>query len=149
LAIQTHIQSRVSTTDSTNNYSLSLWRYEKYISEWILFQQLNTFLKQFQQKSNLICLEILPQLDRLIDILSLLITVCVAYICIDQKSGKVNVDNIPFLNLTDTNMKQLAFFDLNDKDLLAKLEALQEETQMSLPIFTLSPEAAQFFDAFR
>jgi hypothetical protein len=148
LAIQTHILSTISTTDSTNNRSLSIWRYEMYINEWIIFKQLDTFLKRFQQKSNFIRLVILPLLDQLINILNLLITVCTAYICIDQQSDKVNVDNIPFINMTNTNMKQLAFFDLNDKDLLADLEELQEETQTSLPTFTLSSDEAKFLDIF-
>jgi hypothetical protein len=68
-----------------------IWRYEKYINERIILKQLNTFLKRLQQKSNFIRLEILPRLDQLIDILSLLITVCIAYICIDQQSKKVDV----------------------------------------------------------
>jgi hypothetical protein len=80
--------------------------------------------------------------------LNLLITVCTVYICIDQQSDKINADNIPFINVTDTNMKQLVFFDLNDKDLIAELEVLQDEFQTSFPTATLSPDEAKFFEPF-
>ncbi len=50
--------------------------------------------------------------------------------------------------MTNTNQRQLIFFDLNDKDLLNELEALQEETQISSPTFTLPSEAAQFLEAY-
>ena len=54
LPTQRHTLLSSMPTDSTNNHSLSLGRYEKYMNEWILFMQLRNFLKQFQHKSSFI-----------------------------------------------------------------------------------------------
>jgi hypothetical protein len=131
LALHKHISSSALTNDMTNNRSLSLWRREKYMHEWALFKELERFLKPFKKKLSPILSSILPQLARLIEKLNLLITLCIAYICIEQKTGKVNVKNIPFINITRTNIRQLVFFDLHDSDLLSDLEALQEQPSIS------------------
>ena len=148
LAIQNHMMSKRSPTDLANNHSLSLWRYEKYMHEWMQLKELERFLQPFQEKSRIIHFEILPQLDQLIEKIVLLITVCTAYICINQHSGRINAHKIRFIKTTNTNTKQLVFFDLRDKDLRTDLEALKEETLVSLPTFSLASDEAQFLDAY-
>ncbi|CAF3345552.1 unnamed protein product [Rotaria sp. Silwood2] len=126
-AVEKHISSSMTTIDATNNRTLSLWRYKKYMHEWILFKALEKFLQPFQQKSRYISFQILPRLERLLKKLSVLIVSCTVYICIEQISGKIRVNNLQFIDSTQTKMKQLIFFDLHDSDLLADLEALKEE----------------------
>ncbi|CAF1199667.1 unnamed protein product [Didymodactylos carnosus] len=53
-AEERHISSSITATDATNNLSLSLWRYEKYMHEWTLFRALEKFLQPFRKKSECI-----------------------------------------------------------------------------------------------
>ena len=129
-SIKRHTSSSSLTTDATNNHSLSLWRYEKYMREWALFKELENFLNPFQEKSKFIRLQILPRLDQLMKKLSLLITLCAVYVCMEQSSGQINVNNVQSINETNTKTTQLVFFDLTDSDLLAGLEALEEQSSV-------------------
>ncbi|UJR08781.1 hypothetical protein I4U23_013037 [Adineta vaga] len=117
-----------SMANAMNNRSLCLWRYERYIHEWILFSELEKFFKSFQEKSSLIRLVILPRLVKLMANLSLLITVCAAYIYDMQDStstGKVKTDSIRFIDINNLKIKQLRFFDLNDPNLRTSLQEYQ------------------------
>lgn len=78
-------------------------------------------------------MHILPRLERLRKKLHVLITLCIVYICIEETSGEINVNNIPFINSTNTETRQLVFFDLRDSDLLAGLQALEEKHSATEP----------------
>ena len=135
VAVHQHISSINATTDATNNRFLSLWHYGKYMHEWTLFKTLEQFLQPFQGKRLIRSLYILSRLKQLLKKLSVLITLCTVYICIEQGCDKVNVDNLPFINLINTKTRQLIFFDLHDTGLLADLQALEETTeQITVPV---------------
>jgi hypothetical protein len=119
-----------SITDATNHRSLSLWRYEKYMREWTLFKELEKFLQPFQEKSRFIHFHILPQLDKLMKKLSVLITLCTVYICIERRDDEIYMNNAGFIDKMDVKARQLIFFDLRDNDLLTDLETLAEESSI-------------------
>lgn len=48
-AVQIPISSNITTTDAANNRSLSFWRYEKYMHEWILCKALEKYLQPFKK----------------------------------------------------------------------------------------------------
>jgi hypothetical protein len=125
-AVHTHISSRNLTTDVANNDSLSLWRYEKYMYEWILCKELERFLQTFQKKSKYIRCDILPQLERFIKKLNVLTTICTIYICIQQGENNVNVNNVQFFNMTNPNMRYSIYVDPRDRALLADLAVFED-----------------------
>ncbi|CAF3621777.1 unnamed protein product [Rotaria socialis] len=127
-AVARHISSSFTTIDATNNMCLSLWRYEKYMHEWTLFKSLENFLQPFKKRSEYINKCILPKLERFIKKLSVLITVCTIYICVKERTGKINVNKVQFTSFTNTATRQLSFFDLRDGDLLHDLEELEEKS---------------------
>jgi len=125
--------------DAANNNSLSLWRYEKYMYEWMLCKQLERFLQSFQKKSQDIRCNILPRLERLIKKLQVLTTICTVYICIKQGEDNVNVDNFQFFNMTNPEIDHPIYVALHDSDLVAALTAFDdkslatEETANTIP----------------
>ncbi|UJR17144.1 hypothetical protein I4U23_004040 [Adineta vaga] len=50
-AVRRHLLLSYRITDATNNEHLTLWRYEKYMREWILFKALANYLKRHETKS--------------------------------------------------------------------------------------------------
>jgi hypothetical protein len=125
--------------DATNNNSLSLWRYEKYMYEWMLCKELERFLQSFKKKSKYIRCNILPQLERLIKKLHVLTTICTVYICIKQGEDNVSVNNVQFFNMTNPEMRHPIYVDLHNSDLLADLAVFDdkslatEETANTIP----------------
>ena len=154
-AMERHISSSITPTDATNNIFLSLWRYKKYMNEWILFKALEKFLQPFKKRSECISKRILPRLERLIKKISVLVALCTVYICVREVRGKIIVSKVPFIDFTNTETKQLNFFDLRDEDLLHSLEGLgetssvTEETSITIPdderIIPITP--AQFMES--
>lgn len=61
----------------------------------------------------------------------MLITLCTIYICIEQRSGTINVNKVQFINFTNVETRQLNFFDLRDDNLLHSLEALKEQSSVT------------------
>ena len=147
-AVRRHVSSSVLTDDMIKNRSLYLWRYERYVQERALLQQLSKFFKPFYNKLSSILSLILPQLNRLIEKLNLLITFCTAYICIEQGTGHVNVKNIPSIDTRREKLKQLVFFDLHDRNLRRDLEALEERPLKSFPPICMSSAEFDFLDTF-
>ncbi|CAF1109608.1 unnamed protein product [Didymodactylos carnosus] len=138
-AVHTHISSKNSIMDATNNNSLSLWRYTKYMYEWMLCKELERFLQYFQKRSKYICCFILPQLERIIKKLHVIITICTIYITIKVGQHYVNVNNIQFLNKTNPEMRHPIYIDLRNSDLLTDLTLFEdknlptEETTNTIP----------------
>jgi hypothetical protein len=138
-AVHIHISLKNSTMDAANNNSLSLWRYKKYMYEWMLCKQLERFLQSFQKKPQDIRCNILPHLERLIKKLQVLITICTVYICIKQGEDNVNVDNFQFFNMTNPEIDHPIYVALHDSDLVAALAAFDdkslatEETAYTIP----------------
>ncbi|CAF1079256.1 unnamed protein product [Didymodactylos carnosus] len=155
-AVHTHISSRNSTMDAANNNSLSLWRYKKYMYEWMLCKELERFLQSFQKKSKYIRCYILPQLERLIKKLHVLTTICTVYICIKQGEDNVNMNNVQFFNMTSPEMRHPIYVDLRDSDLLAGLAVFEdkslatEETINTIPdhVRLVSTGFAAFLQSF-
>ncbi|CAF1058414.1 unnamed protein product [Adineta ricciae] len=110
--------------NAINNRALCLWRYEKYVREWMLFHGLEKFLRPFENKSRLLQISILPRLVKLLAQLSLLITVCAAYVRNGQ--GNLGMDYVRFININSLKIQQLIFFDLNDPNLRSELEEYKE-----------------------
>ena len=140
-AVKRHMLSTTATIDGVNHRSLALWRYRKYMSEWMQLTELERFLRPLQANLGYTITVILPQLEQLIRKITLLITVCTAYICIEAGTDKINMDHIQFINVTSKHVEQLAFFDLGDNDLLLGLKALRVETPSRAvsPITTSDP----------
>ncbi|UJR06569.1 hypothetical protein I4U23_010853 [Adineta vaga] len=141
IAAQRHILSTsTSITDGTNNRSPSRWRYEKYMYECVFIGQLKHYLQLLQTKSIAVTSGVLPQIDRLMKKLTVLIAICTVYICIESVSGEVNVNNIHFINMINTKTKQHIFFDVFNSDLLTGLKALKEESQITGKSFVPIPD---------
>ncbi|CAF1347506.1 unnamed protein product [Rotaria magnacalcarata] len=143
-AVVRHLSSSFTTTDATNNICLSLWRYEKYMHEWTLFKSLENFLQPFKKRSECINKCILPKLERFLKKLSVLITVCTIYICVQQRTGKINVNKVQFTSFTKTTTRQLSFFDLHDGDLLNDLEELEEKSSVAKETSITIPDHERF-----
>ena len=126
-AVLTHISFESSKTDATNNRSLSLWRYEKFISDWTLCKELERFFQPYQNKVSFIRKNILPRLQRLIKKLLVLITIVIIYKSIKQSTGNVNVNKILSINQTDPTMRHPIYTDLCASDLITALANIQEE----------------------
>ncbi|CAF1459597.1 unnamed protein product [Adineta ricciae] len=108
--------------DGSNNHELTLWRYEKYMHGWIFLGQLKHCLVLCKGSQSGISL-----IDRLMKKLNVVLTMCAIYLCVKPRSKKVNVDGMKFVNVIDEGTKQHIFGDIFDDNLLAKLQALEQE----------------------
>ena len=68
---------------------------------------------------------------------------CTIYLCVEQRSKKVNVDGTKFVNMADEARKEHIFGDIFDDNLLIKLQALEQE------ILTVSGTHKSIPDNFR
>ena len=127
-AVHAHISSKYSTMSAANNDVLSLWRYNKYMDEWMLCKELENFLQSFQMKLKIIRHYILPRLERLIKKLHVLITICTVYIMIKQGENTADVNNVQFLNITNPEMRHYIYDDLRNSDLLVGLSLFADES---------------------
>ena len=125
-AVHSHISSRDSTSKAANNHSLSLWRYEKYMHEWLICKELEGILEPFRCKSEFIRHRVLCHLQRLLKKLHVLITICTIYICIEPGKDDVNVDHLSFFHLRNPGMRHPICVDLRESLLLASLAAYDD-----------------------
>jgi len=139
-----HANLSLSIRDAANHPSLSLWRYEKYMRDWALFKELERFLQPFQAKSSFIRLMILLRLDRLMEKLSVLITLCTIYICIEKHNDEVDVNDVQVIDMTNIKTKQLVFFDLRNRSLLTDLEVLEDNHSVTVVPPDTIPEEFDF-----
>ncbi|UJR06961.1 hypothetical protein I4U23_011249 [Adineta vaga] len=119
------------TNDGSNNRSLSLYRYEKYMHEWILLGQLKYFLLSFHNKFTNITTEFLLEINRLMKKLDVLISICTIYICIESDSNEVNVDNIQFINMSKIQTTHHILSDFYNSELIAALRVTESESSIT------------------
>ena len=128
LALQKHFLMSTTERDSANHQSLSLRRYEKHLSQWILFKALDTFLRPFEMKSNFLRRCLLPDLKRFLKKLTTLIVTCFFYICVERSGDQIHVNTTLLINTRNTWTRQPALCDLFNGDVRAGLEALAANT---------------------
>ncbi|CAF1486514.1 unnamed protein product [Adineta steineri] len=143
-AVEKYLSLSYSTEDGTYSYFYSLWHYKKYMREWIRFHALENFLKLFQKKSKYILRTILLQLRQLIKKLDVLITLCIVYMYYKSDDNEINMTNIPYIDYSDTIIRQLVFFDLHDADLATDLETLTEESSLTKPFNIINEDDLKY-----
>lgn len=124
LALQEHLLISSTKRDSVNHRSLSLRRYEKHLSQWILFNTLNTFLQPFEMKFDFLRRCLLPDLRRFLKKLTTLLVMCFFYICVERSGEQIHVNTTPLINTHNIWMKQPALYDLLTGDFRASLQTL-------------------------
>ncbi|UJR12191.1 hypothetical protein I4U23_016368 [Adineta vaga] len=128
-AVRRHIST--ITYDGSDNRLLSLYRYEKYMHEWILLGQLKYYLLPFHNKFTSMTTVFLPQINRLVKKLAVLISICTIYICIEPNSNEINVNNIRFIDMSKIQTKQYILSD--DLRALSRNNFIPDETYYDIP----------------
>ena len=124
IAVHTHIIE--PKTDAMNNPFLALWRCKRYMDELSQFKQIENLLQPYEERSSFIRFCIFPLLDGLRQKLNVLITLCIIYLCVKQKSGKVSVKKLQTIDMESRKVRPLMFFNPDDSALVARLETIQE-----------------------
>ena len=126
-AVHSHISSRDSTLNAVNNHSLSLWRYEKYMYDWMICKELERLLQPFRRQSRSIRCTILGQLERLLKKLRVMISICTIYVCIKAGEDNVNVDHLSFFHMKNPDMKHPICVDLRGSLLQEGLAVYEDD----------------------
>lgn len=130
-AVRKHLSWNMTETDAANNLSLSLWCYEKYMHDWCSLKALGNSLQPFKKKSLDVSRDILPKIEHLLKKIAVLITVCTVYICVEHGTGKIDLNNLQFIDCMKANPRQLIFVNYLDRGLLNDLEVLEENNSCS------------------
>jgi hypothetical protein len=115
LAVWSHLHEHVNV----GNYTLNLWRYEKFMFEWLSLNDVKRILTSNRCTDPIADHSILPTLNRLIEKLKLIVIWCNLMITLSPKLGEdcfvVNVNRIKFVEVGRVNVPKLVFFDDRDK----------------------------------
>ncbi len=118
LAVRSHLREKVNI----GNYRLNLWRYEKFMLEWLSLNDIKRILTSYRYTDPTKDHPILLTLDRLIEKLKLIVVWCTLMITVPPKRGTdcfiVDANQINFVQVGRVNVPKLVFFD--DRDEITK-----------------------------
>ncbi len=118
LAVWSHLRETVNVGD----YTLNLWRYEKFMLEWLSLNDIKRILTLYRCIDPTDKISILSTLNRLIEKLKLIVVWCTLMISVSPKQGTdcfvVDANKINFVEVGRANVPKLVFFD--DRDEITK-----------------------------